>query len=82
MNDRIKLADAMECLYRANARETFYIGLPDPFTDANDDYAVLEWVRKTYDKNGKEWCNFWFSVGHQASYKIGNYARAALKLLP
>ena len=51
---------------------------PDPFTDANDDYAVLEWMRRSDDKR--------FTVGHgpygyQCTYQIGDYARAALKVL-
>ena len=53
----------------------------NPFTDANDDYAVLEWMRETYSKHSKEWCDFWFAMGHAASYRIGNYARAALTVL-
>ena len=50
----------------------------DPWVDANDDYAVLEWMRTTDDKR--------FSLGHgpygyQCIYQIGDYARAALKVL-
>ena len=52
-----------------------WVCLPNPFKDANDDYAVLEWMRKegtigwhnTLDKD---------AAGY---YKIGAYARAALK---
>jgi len=55
---------------------------PDPFTDANDDYAVLEWMRSL---EGNEKHNF-----HAPSpmfstipwdYKIGDYARACLKVI-
>jgi hypothetical protein len=53
----------------------------DPFTDASDDYEVLEWVRKNWNKNGANWCSVWFALGHAGSYQIGDYARAALKVL-
>lgn len=53
--------------------------IPDPFTDANDDYAVLEWMRKTdliNSLNVTEYeIQFWWK------YKIGDYARAALKMI-
>ncbi len=85
MNDRIKLADAMGISYRANRRKTLYVGLPDPFTDANDDYAVLEWMREKYseaivgqalsnDPNDM-YCHL------QTRYYLGDYARAALKVI-
>ncbi len=54
----------------------------DPFTDANDDYAVLEWMRS--DSNAweyqyeKELMLTNFQCG---DYQIGDYARAALKVL-
>ena len=58
----------------------------DPFTDANDDYAVLEWMRGQFgilnSKQGyvKEACDtFLEHLPHQ--YKIGDYARAALKVI-
>ena len=48
----------------------------DPFTDANDDYAVLEWMRKNYGASlfGKhlKFCSW---------YQIGDYAKAALKVI-
>ena len=65
----------------------------DPFTDANDDYAVLEW-RRTFNiyeylmEHDDRWV--WFVAaldasdngeGHKACYKIGDYARAALRVL-
>ena len=48
-----------------------------PFTDANDDYAVLEWMRKTQDRwevieDAMESTDF-------LDYQVGDYARAALK---
>ncbi len=56
MTDRIKLAEAMG--WQAYVSEGFVeydldkrvyrqeSDLPDPYTDANDDYAVLEWMRE------------------------------------
>lgn len=87
-NDRIRLAEAMEWhknpdsgswVNRINFPDVKYAHyeheLPDPFTDANDDYAVLEWIRKDglmpmsmYEKQ-------------QFHYQIGDYARAALKAI-
>ncbi len=51
--------------------------LPDPFTDANDDYAVLKWMLvKTPDaSHGRIY------LGNKWDYKIGDYARAACKVL-
>ena len=55
----------------------------NPFKDANDDYAVLEWMREK--QNGdKDDCFIWtlFASGCPSySYKVGDYARAALKVL-
>jgi len=47
--------------------------IPDPFTDANDDYAVLEWMRK----QGTPYRN----IGQSYMYQIGDYARACLRVL-
>ena len=79
MNDRIKLAEAMnipvpEEIPMADGWTS--IVQFDPFTDANDDYAVLEWMRYN-DPN--------FPTrtlrGSVYMYEIGDYARAALKAL-
>lgn len=63
----------------------------DPFTDANDDYAVLEWMRENWQ--GKEghyghWhqtaLSLWWRWDEYAvvvPYQIGDYARAALKVI-
>lgn len=87
MKDRIRLAEAMGipdadqetvdidsrtvCIW--NERDSF-----NPFTDANDDYAVLEWMRKEGWPRWQlisEGCEYCFD------YKVGDYARAALKVL-
>jgi len=80
-DDRIKLAEAMgwkrlnktEWLDPDGIRHTNF-GF-NPFTDANDDYAVLEWMRKN-ETMPMSLC------GKLAfHYKVGDYARAALKVL-
>ena len=54
--------------------------LPDPFTDANDDYAVLEWMRDNYHSSviRKALEPFQMEIW---SYGVGDYARAALAVL-
>ncbi len=61
--------------------------LPDPETDANDDYAVLEWARKEWNGKG-QWANFVYALGQgninrstKHHYQRGDYARAALKVI-
>jgi hypothetical protein len=60
--------------------------LPDPFTDANDDYAVLEWMRAK-DNDDAAWSSAESEFMHLMSstscsrYQIGDYARAALTVL-
>jgi len=57
--------------------------LPDPFTDANDDYAVLEWMITKTTKVGELWKQYTDSIPHLycENYRIGDYARAALKVI-
>jgi len=57
-----------------------------PFTDANDDYAVLEWLRASHEAgnfNTETWgkCASRIAFNTGLSYQIGDYARAALKVL-
>jgi hypothetical protein len=91
MNDRIKLAEAMgwkrstwfcqDCFFRSDGRLTIVNSSDffDPFTDANDDYAVLRWIvgdDKPFNMEviySLEW-NVW-------EYKVGDYARAALEVI-
>ena len=88
MEDRIKLADAMGVEYWRSEVYGDAIGVPDPFTDANDDYAVLEYYRNM-SKNNIDRVRFMdklfytnTSMGRcMSAYKIGDYARAALKVL-
>ena len=60
----------------------------DPFTDANDDYAVLEWMRGDKRPDRKyhpEWSYFnqelALIMDEFSDYTIGDYARAALKAI-
>jgi len=71
---RIKLAEAMGITLHNRW---------DPFTDANDDYAVLEWLREKND-SPHEYLISQLDYGtrrYKWDYKIGDYARAALKEL-
>ena len=57
--------------------------LPDPFTDANADYAVLEWMRNEGKGRYDNFCNALAIIldNDHFNYKIGHYARAALKVI-
>ena len=96
MNDqqrRIKLAEAMgaKCVdgiwhWKGS---TWNELLFDPFTDANDDYAVLEWMRSQPKEMKWEYMDHYFAgrlarneLDHTLPvYQIGDYARAALKVI-
>ena len=111
MTDRIKLAKAMfpkhefdhnhagdllMCPAGRWDKDEWIRDVPDPFTDANDDYKVLEWIRNadrldfTDDQYGrflramsdKVWVPHRVPYNDQWwNYKIGDYARAALKVI-
>ena len=49
----------------------------DPLTDANDDYAVLEWLRA----KDCEWTAWADVLPEIFDYETGDYARAALKVI-
>lgn len=69
MTDRIKLAHALG--------DGVNVALFDPFTDANDDYAVLEWLQ-----DGRlDGVRHGVLGAEMFCYQIGDYARAALKVL-
>jgi len=67
--------------------------LPNPFASVTHDYAVLEWMRETYIDimgSAKEWkyfeaallaCRSQGCETSWTSYQIGDYARAACKVL-
>lgn len=69
----------------ADPKWQHHLELPDPFTDANDDYAVLEWARKQRDIPG--WWSEFIEALDEAdaldtlAYQIGDYARAVLAVL-
>ena len=93
MNDRIKLVEAMGGpiweAYIDPGKHPECVDLPDPFKDANDDYAVRVWLcesgnwleaEKTieiiwFDRNEGP-----FPTGPMC-YNIGDYARAALEVI-
>ena len=61
---------------------------PDPFTSADDDYAVLRWmIERDNKQNGPEWRAFkaYFTDVRADwniwNYEIGLFARAALKVI-
>lgn len=96
---RIKLAEAMGWELTATAPDgwigeqpeewwlfngDYHSHLPfDPFTDANDDYAVLEWMRaKELNMNKSKYAfEFYGWLRSAENYQIGDYARAALKVI-
>ena len=91
MNDRIKLAEAMgwekhptRDYWRERSDQPFtgIDELPDPLTDANDDYAVLEWARENEMLDGTT-TRFGMRIylGGSHDYQVGDYARAALKVI-
>jgi len=88
MIDRIKLAEAMGLdltLEWQDAAGHWHESERDfdPFTDANDDYAVLEWMREQPKEQFSQFalrCNIHW-MDDWTLYKIGDYARAALKVL-
>ena len=101
MNDRIKLAEAMGWqlvnypndgpMWRLDGRHwSRHKQPPDPFTDANDDYAVLEWMRqkaRDYEQTDGSGPDIAWEFMRQLElpqygYRIGDHARAALKVLP
>ena len=51
----------------------------DPFTDANDDYAVLEWMRAQDTTTAVKMTTA--HNHHWSDYQIGDYARAALMVI-
>jgi len=98
MNDRIKLAEAMGWKiishdFPEGPMTRTVDGVvqirklpPDPENNANDDYAVLEWMRDKFFEGGilryGEWTKAINSViPYSRDYRIGDYARAALKVI-
>lgn len=74
--DRIRLAEAMG----HGAFEKVFHADFDPFTDANDDYAVLEWGVDILGRPFIDAVNE-LIIHEPAQYERGDYARAAIKVL-
>jgi len=64
--------------------------VPDPFTNADDDYAVLVWLRIDSDIDSEAYAIAMLTLIEEQGgdprnsfpmYRVGNYARAALKVL-
>ena len=71
--------------FAPGSRRDHYDEIPDPFTDANDDYAVLEWMRDP-EGDGKfhyNWSHFCEILEEDMTYNhtIGDFARAALGVI-
>ncbi len=98
-DDRVKLGEAMGLRLRRtlphkpNSPGCYIHDKPrrcwrafDPFTDANDDYAVLEWMREKHHENAVASALLLPGDGHGFSamkqrYYVGDYARAALQVI-
>ncbi len=52
----------------------------NPYRSILDDYMVLKIVQNTWNKDGADWCSFWFELGSSASYKVGDWTRALLQV--
>ena len=81
--DRIKITKAMGigCRIIGNI-EGLNCWSFNPFTDANDDYAVLEWARNR--EPPEFWLVFCGALGStklSVDYQIGDNARAVLKVI-
>jgi len=94
MDDRIRLAEWMGYVIDewGNANHNGRCWAFLPFTDANDDYAVLEAARDQFNVN--QFIEFryalrnlrkndasWHGSMYVWNYEIGDYARAALKII-
>jgi len=83
---RVVLAEAMgleQYPYRTPGDTELYF---QPFTDANDDYAVLEWAKKEFHPDDSSHDKFRLALGilcncRLTGYSIGDYARAACTVL-
>ncbi len=55
----------------------------NPFENAADDYAVLEWMRNNEDQSLTKWASFLEKLSEKPAgcYQVGDYARALLKTL-
>ncbi|KKL60018.1 hypothetical protein LCGC14_2209480 [marine sediment metagenome] len=82
--DRIQLAEAIGGpiweAYIDPGKHPECVDLPDPENDANDDYAVLEWMREHHRAELRRACND-LGKSYAWNYQIGDYARAALKMI-
>ena len=86
------IVDAKPCGYwkeahwrHPNGKEINNADFPDPFTDANDDYAVLRWMRPLNGRmpahmaDNRKWRQFIRLIDEP--YILGNWAKAALRVI-
>lgn len=82
---RIRLAEAIGISGVSGVKQHGpHAGWFDPFTSADDDYKVLEWVR--VQRGRSRWIHFKNALAESGSvfacnYKVGDFARAALQAL-
>ena len=77
--ERIQLAEAMNLPAVASAKKHgIHAGWFNPFTNANDDYKVLEWIRSQHFVT---YLTAYLEHEYTQDYKIGDYARACLKVI-
>ena len=91
MNDRRRIAEEMgwqqtkegiHSVWWPPKNKRWRKNPPNPFTDANDDYAVLEWMRGEMRREGISLLKDAGILSLRATdYQIGDYARAALKVM-
>ena len=90
MNDRIKIAEAMGYAFipltdswLTPCGKRTVKKLPDPFTSADDDSAVLEWMRGSDYDTHQDFAEalLIILVNAPLNYTVGDYARAALKVI-
>ena len=70
-----------------DATKQHRVGPPDPENDANDDYAVLKWARSDTERFS-DFKDAMYELGGNMrtkswvwQYELGDYARAALKVI-
>lgn len=89
-HDKMTLAKAMGAQFTTISNGSWaHVNVPGgkafkdwwPEQDANDDYAVLEWMRETYEPQQIEAAFDHQGFGHRWAYDVGSYAIAAFDLI-
>lgn len=76
-------------VFRGPGYASASVRLFTPDHDASDDYLVLEYFRDVYAAPHRSWKLFceavsaeWCARGEDLAYRVGDYARAALRIGP